>query len=310
MTGSTGKPILVIGRTGQLADALAKLSGAKGRLRYTCIGRPDLDLLEPDTIIRLVEQIDPAAIVNAAAYTAVDRAESDVAAADRLNAEAPGHVAEIAARFELPLLHVSTDYVFDGRSKRPWTPDDPVAPLSVYGRSKASGEQHVRGNQPEHLIVRTSWLFGPIGNNFLKTMLRLAAERDMLSVVSDQTGTPTFVPDLAEGLDRMLQTVLNVDDFDGWGTYHLTNSGQTTWYGFAEDIFRQAARYGVNPPRLSPIASDDWPADAKRPTWSVLDTGKTANVFGIELPAWQDAVGRCLQMLLGMADASNRGALA
>ena len=306
MTGQ--HQILVVGRSGQLARALARCSGLTG-LSYVCLGRPDLDILDTGSVERAIAEVRPAALVNASAYTAVDRAEQDAGAAARLNAEAPGHLAEICARSAIPLIHISTDYVFNGTAHRPWRTSDAVDPASVYGTTKAAGEARIRENLDSHLIVRTSWLFGPDGNNFLKTMLRLAGERDSLAIVSDQTGTPTYVPDLAGGLDGMLRLVLDTPDFARWGTYHMTNSGHTTWYEFAAEIFRHAAQSGVKTPHLEAIPTSAYPTEATRPAYSVLDTSETSRVFGVTLPAWQDAVGRCLRELLPDQQANHEKAV-
>ena len=296
MTRSNPNQVLVIGRSGQLASALARRNG-RSELTYACLGQPDLDILDPASVERAIADVGPAVLVNASAYTAVDRAEQDADAAMRLNAEGPGNLAEICSRLDIPFIHISTDYVFNGTAARPWRSSDPVAPVSVYGRTKAAGEARIRECLDKHLIVRTSWLFGPDGNNFLKTMLRLAQERDSLSVVSDQTGAPTYVPDLACGLERILQPVLGSPGFERWGTYHLTNSGHTTWYEFAAEIFRQAGQSGLKTPRLEAIPTSAYPTDAKRPAYSVLDCSDTSLVFGITLPAWQDAIKRCLEAL-------------
>jgi dTDP-4-dehydrorhamnose reductase len=293
---SNPNQVLVVGRSGQLASALARCD-RRSELSYICLGRPDLDILDQASIERAIAGVEPAALINASAYTAVDRAEQDADAAMRLNAEGPGNLAEICSRLDIPLIHISTDYVFNGTADRPWRPGDPVDPISVYGRTKAAGEARIRDNHGKHLIVRSSWLFGPDGNNFLKTMLSLARERDSLSVVSDQTGAPTYVPDLACALHRILRAVLGSPGFERWGTYHLTNSGHTTWYEFAAEIFRQAEQSGLQMPRLEAIPTSAYRTDAQRPAYSVLDCSDTDLAFGITLPAWQDAIKRCLEAL-------------
>jgi len=291
--------VLVIGRSGQLARALARPcgQGGTGDLAYVCRGRPDLDILDLDSTERAIAELEPAAVINTSAFTAVDRAEHEPETARLLNATAAGGIAKICSRHTIPLLHISTDYVFGGKADRPRQPDDAIDPASVYGTTKVEGEALVREYLANHVIVRTSWLFGPEGNNFLKTMLKLASQRDKLSIVSDQVGSPTFAPDLADGLCRIVEHILDRPEFDQWGTFHMANEGQTSWYGFAEEIFRQGAAAGLKTPELEPIPSSAYPTDAIRPAYSVLDTGKTAAVFGVSLPVWQNAVKRCLREL-------------
>jgi dTDP-4-dehydrorhamnose reductase len=287
------KTVLVIGRSGQLALAL---SGQRG-LAYTCMGRPDLDLADRASIEQAVRALKPAAIVNAAAYTAVDKAEKEPDLAYQVNAVGPENLARVCAANDLPLLHVSTDFVFDGCSTVPYRPDDQACPCSVYGASKAAGEEAVRSLLAAHVIVRTAWVFSRDGNNFLKTMLRLGNERDSLSIVDDQRGSPTHAADLASGLHAIAEVIVNNPAFDRWGTYHMTNCGQTTWYRFAEEIFRQAEPYGQRKPALQAISTDQFPTDATRPAYSVLDNSTLSETFKIALPDWQDAVGACLNAI-------------
>lgn len=286
-------PVLVIGRSGQIAQALAGLGHIAGR-PVVAAGRPEVDLGAPDTLAAALARHNPAFVVNAGAFTAVDEAESRQAEAFAANAQGPGALARACAAADIPLLHISTDYVFDGTGRRPYREDDPVAPASVYGASKANGESEVRAAGGRHLIVRTAWVYSHTGRNFVKTMLRLGAERPELAVVDDQQGSPTYAVDAAEAMAGMIAAVLAEPHGDLWGTYHVTNAGTTTWYGFAAAIFERAEARGWRVPKLRPITTAEYPTPAKRPAYSVLDTGKLRRVFGIAPPPWQDALERCL----------------
>lgn len=290
----TERPILVIGRSGQVASALSGLS-AIGPYPVVCAGRPDLDFLRPETLARTVDRTDPCMIINAAAYTAVDKAEEEPEQAFAINAEGPERLAGLCADRAIPLIHLSTDYVFDGAATRPYREDDPVAPLGVYGASKAAGEDAVRRVHSRHIIIRTAWVYGAVGQNFLRTMLRLGAERDELGIVADQHGTPTYATDIAHALSGITIQILDAGNLADWGTYHLTNAGETTWYGFAEEIFRLSAAAGNPVPRLRPIATEDYPTPARRPAYSLLDTAKLRDIFGVTMPQWQDGVRRCME---------------
>jgi len=292
----TDRPVLVIGRTGQVASALADL-GSIGSHRVVCRGRPDVDLADPESLAPAFDEANPCIVINAAAYTAVDKAEEEPAQAFAINAEGPERLAVLCAAREVPLIHISTDYVFDGMATRPYREDDTIAPLGVYGASKAAGEDAVRRNSPHHAIVRTAWVYSATGQNFLRTMLRLGAERDELGIVDDQRGTPTYAADIAQALGEIVLRLVSAKEFSDWGTYHMTNAGETTWYGFAREIFRLSAAGGHTVPQLRPITTADYPTPARRPAWSVLDTGKLRRVFGITLPQWQDGVRRCMALL-------------
>lgn len=297
--------VLVVGRSGQLALALSRLSG--DGVAYHCVGRPQLDMAAPDSIAGVLADIRPQAVINAAAYTAVDKAEREPDLAFQVNAGGPAVLAAACQRRAIPLLHVSTDYVFDGTLDRPYRPDDPVMPLGVYGKSKAAGEQAIRDAADRHLIVRTSWLYSRDGHNFLKTMLRLGREKATLSVVDDQAGSPTYAADLADGLHRLVILALGDAELAGWGTFHLCSSGSTTWFGFADEIFRQAAQYSYPPPSLQPIPTSAFPTDAARPANSVLDCSRLKDLTGIELPHWRQGVRECVKSLLfNQAEAAER----
>ncbi len=292
----TNGPIAVIGASGQLARALTHSAVERG-VRLAIAGRPFVDLTTKDSVARFLSSAAPCLVINAAAYTAVDKAESEPDAANLLNAEAPARLAQWCAENDVPLIHVSTDYVFDGRAQTPYREDDACNPQSVYGRSKLAGEQAVRAALERHVIVRTAWVYGRDGNNFLKTMLRLASERDVVRVVADQHGTPTRASDIAS---RILDIAARLA-LDGpaapWGTYHLVSSGQTTWHGFAAEIFASAAALGVKTPQLDAITTREYPTPAVRPAYGVLDTKKLTDTFGIALPPWQHGVADCVRQL-------------
>jgi dTDP-4-dehydrorhamnose reductase len=287
--------ILLFGGNGQVGTELRRSLAPLGDvIATTRSGRlPNGDRCEradfdaPETLATLIERIAPDIVVNAAAYTAVDRAEDDAAAAFRANAEAPRAIATTCASRDALLVHYSTDYVFDGQSTRPYTEDDPVAPLGVYGASKLAGEEAIRTSGARHLIFRTAWVYAAHGRNFLRTMLRLAAERDELRVVADQVGSPTPAGLIADITREVLTR--NPGRSDLW---HLTTTGCTTWHGFAKEIMAIAATRGLldRIPVVAPIATADYPTRASRPTYSVLDTGRLAREFGIDIPDWRKAL--------------------
>ena len=245
----------------------------------------------PDSLAALVQRVAPAIVVNAAAYTAVDKAEDDVDAAFRTNAEAPGVLARACALRDIPFVHYSTDYVFDGQGSRPYREDDPTAPLSVYGASKLAGEDAIRAAGGRHLILRTAWVYGQHGHNFMKTMLRLGAERDELRVVADQVGTPTPAALIAD----VTAELLGLRDAPS-GTFHLTPRGETSWHGFAEAILEEALARGLIPraPKVIPIATSDYPTRARRPGYSRLDIGRLEQVLGRALPEWRTGLRQVL----------------
>jgi dTDP-4-dehydrorhamnose reductase len=238
-------------------------------------------------------------VINASAYTAVDRAESDRADAFAVNAEGPEHLARLCRDFGAPLVHLSTDYVFDGTARRPYRETDPIAPLGVYGASKAAGEEAIRIVWPHHLILRTAWLYSNDGHNFPNTMLRLGAERGELSIVDDQTGSPTWAQDVADAVLSLVPRLIAREADFPWGTYHVTNEGQVSWYGFATEIFRIARDAGKRSPVLKPITTAEYPTPAQRPAFSVLDTRKFRTAFGFGLPHWQASLSSCLAEKFG-----------
>ncbi|MBV8753814.1 MAG: dTDP-4-dehydrorhamnose reductase [Hyphomicrobiales bacterium] len=292
----SGQPILVAGKTGQLARCLAEEAGRRGSA-LVALGRPELDLGKPELVARVVAAHAPRAIVNAAAYTAVDKAESEPELAMAVNRDGAGALAAAAAGRGVPFLHISTDYVFDGRKDAPYREEDAPCPLGAYGRSKLEGEAAVRGACPAGVILRTSWVYSPFGQNFLTTMLGLAATRDMVPVVDDQHGAPTAAPDLAAAILDLAERLTTRRMDDAGGVYHLTGAGETTWHGFAGAIFAGWGRRGHRVPGLAPITTAQYPTAAQRPANSRLDCSKSARVFGLRLPPWQHSLERCLDEL-------------
>jgi dTDP-4-dehydrorhamnose reductase len=288
-----GLPILVIGAEGQLARALGRHKRIDGH-PIVCRGRPDAEVTDASALQRLFNACAPAAVVNAAGYTAVDAAEADAGSAFAVNAEGPEHLARLCRDRQIPLVQVSTDYVFDGGRQTPYCETDPIAPLGVYGASKAAGEAAIRRVHTQHVILRTAWLYSLDGHNFLNSMRRLGAEREEISVVDDQVGSPTWTADLAAAIVTILRPLLTNAADDRWGTYHLTSRGATTWHGFAREIFRLAAAAGHPTPRLEAITTAAYAAPAARPAYSVLDNSKIEAAFGIRLPPWQASLARCL----------------
>ena len=277
--------ILVFGKTGQLARELARLAP-----EATFLGREEADFADPGTCVTTVEEIAPEAVIIAAAYTAVDRAEEDEALARTVNATTPGAIAKACAGRGIPLVYVSTDYVFDGSGDRPWQPDDPTGPLGAYGRTKLEGEEAVRAAQGPHAILRTSWVVSAHGANFVKTMLRLGAERDRLTIVADQVGGPTPAADLARAC---LAAAKGLSDPAASGTYHFAGGPDVSWAGFAREIFRQA---GIDC-EVADIPSSDYPTPAARPANSRLDCTRTETVFGLPRPDWRQGLAAILKEL-------------
>jgi dTDP-4-dehydrorhamnose reductase len=295
--------ILLTGKNGQVGEELVRVLPRLGKL--TAVGRQDLDLLKPEDIRRIIREIRPNLIVNAAAYTAVDQAESDEAAARAVNAGAPAVMAEEAKHIGASLVHYSTDYVFDGSKKSPYKENDQTNPLNVYGKTKLEGEQAIRSSGVPHLIFRTSWVYATRGKNFLLTILRLATRREELRIVQDQAGAPTWSREIAAGTAQILDQLLQKDagqSFAGKsGTYHMTAAGETTWYDFAKAILEESASQTKNLPwfvaatngrplitqRVVPIASAEYPTPARRSLNSILANSRLEKAFGLTLPDWR-----------------------
>lgn len=288
----SGAELLVTGGAGQLASALAR--AAPGRVRVA--GRPGFDFGRPETLASLFEPAAPRLVVNAAAWTAVDLAESDPDGAARANESGPCVLAQLCHRHGARLIHISTDYVFDGTKGAPYVETDAVNPTGVYGATKLRGEQAVRAALPGAVILRTSWVYAEQGKNFVRTMLGAARRTDRLRVVADQRGCPTNAGDLATSVLAVADRMLGGAVADG-GIFHACGSGETTWYGFARAIFAVAGPLGWPTPQVEAIATTDWPTLARRPADSRLNCDKLARVFGVRLPDWQPGLERAVRAI-------------
>ena len=287
--------ILVTGTKGQVATALIERAKLSHDIELIALGRPELDLENPATVMAAVSSARPDLVVNAAAYTAVDKAESEPDRAFAINRDGAAAVARATAALNVPLIHLSTDYVFDGAKLSPYVETDRTAPLNVYGRSKREGEEAVIASHPGPVVLRTSWVFSPFGSNFVKTMLRLGAERETLRVVDDQIGNPTSALEIADVVLRIAPTLRAAPNTGG--LYHLANSGSTSWHGFASMIFDERARLGGQRPKLEAITTADYPTPARRPVNSRLDTSAFTRRFGIEPREWQLAAAETLNRI-------------
>lgn len=267
-------------------------------VEIVALGRPDLDLLDPASIDRAMNRVSPDVVINAAAYTAVDQAEADVANAFAVNTDGAAILAKVAAERGAPILHLSTDYVFDGSKSGPYVETDPVAPLGVYGASKLAGEQVVAAGNPNHFILRTAWVYSPVGKNFVKTMLRLAETRDELGVVADQIGNPTSAADIAAGLVAMARRITSDPAGAAPGIYHMTAAGEASWADFAEAIFAASAALGGPSAGVNRIGSSEFPTPVKRPANSRLDCSRLSATFNVTLPAWQGSTQACVNELI------------
>lgn len=292
--------LMVLGADGQLGYELRRVRWPAG-YRIEAFGHAALDIAERDRVFEAVARARPDIVVNAAAYTAVDRAESEPDAAWAANAAGPADLAAACRDRAIPLVHISTDYVFDGSKRGPYREDDPVCPLGVYGASKEAGERAVRAALAEHVIVRTAWVYSAHGHNFARTMLRLAAERPALRVVADQIGSPTSAADLAAALATIVARIAVGDG--RWGTYHFAGSGAVSWHGFAQAIVEEAARHGAfgsgAPPSVEAIATADYPTPARRPHNSVLDCTKIGAAYGITPRPWRAALADVIREIYG-----------
>ncbi|MGE3332615.1 MAG: dTDP-4-dehydrorhamnose reductase [Rhodospirillaceae bacterium] len=286
--------ILVTGAGGQVAWELERRAAA-AKLSLQALGIEALDITDTKAVHATVSEAAPKVVINAAAYTAVDKAETEKDLAFAVNRDGPGHLAAACAARDIPLVHISTDYVFDGQSKDPYREDDATAPLGVYGASKLAGEAAVRAFLDRHIIIRTAWVYGVHGHNFVKTMLRLGAERDSLRVVADQRGAPTFAGDLADALlvlsRRLIDDVLPEE---AYGTFHYTGGGAVSWHGFAETIFEIAAPTLGRRPKVDAITTAEYPTPAKRPANSVLDCSKISRIHGIMRRPWEASLQEML----------------
>lgn len=291
------RTVLITGAGGQLGIELQRRVWPQG-WEVVALDRAALDLTDPSAIAAKMAERDWAAVINAAAYTAVDKAESDVVTAWAVNALAPAAFAAACAAADIPMIQVSTDYVFAGHKDGAWDIDDPVGPLGVYGASKLGGELAVRTSGARHAIVRTAWVVSAHGHNFIKTMLRVAESRDTLTVVDDQRGSPTSAADLANVLMQIALGLVE-DDAAPTGTFHFSNAGAVSWAGFATEIFRQSALRGGPSAQVAPITTADYPTPARRPANSLLDPRAIGTAYGIAPRPWQAALNDILDELIG-----------
>jgi dTDP-4-dehydrorhamnose reductase len=288
--------LAVTGLTGQVVSAL--IERAAKDVEITALGRPQLDLGRRNAVLAGLRHARCDAIVNAAAYTAVDKAESEADVAMRVNGEGAGHVAEAAAELNVPLIHLSTDYVFDGALTRPYREDDPTGPTGAYGRSKLAGEQKIAAIHPDHAILRTAWVYSPFGANFVKTMLRLGETRAEVRVVADQLGNPTSALDIADAIYVVARRLVEDSSPTLRGVFHLTGQGEASWADVAEATFAIAQTCGRPPVRVERIATADYPTAATRPANSRLDNEKLASVYSLRLPPWRRSLEGCVTRLL------------
>ncbi|MDG4876473.1 dTDP-4-dehydrorhamnose reductase [Mesorhizobium sp. WSM4935] len=290
--------LAVTGREGQVAASLVEAARGRDDLEVVAVGRPALDLARPDTVLAALEAARPDIVVSAAAYTAVDLAEDEKDLAFAVNATGAGKVADAAARLGVPVIHLSTDYVFDGTKGGPYVETDPTAPLGVYGASKLAGEKALAAANPRHLILRTAWVYSPFGKNFVKTMLRLAADRDEIAVVADQWGNPTSALDIADAILHAAPKLVDGRNFAAFGVYHLAGQGETNWSGFARHILDTSQAFGGPHATVRDIATIDYPTKARRPQNSRLSSAKFQGVFGWSASQWREAIQEVVRRLL------------
>lgn len=297
--------LAVTGIQGQLVTSLIERGAASG-VEVIPMGRPTLDLSRPETVVDALRDVACDAIISAAAYTAVDKAESEPKLAMAVNGQGAGAVAQAASIKGVPVLHLSTDYVFDGMQPGAYREDDPVGPAGSYGRSKLAGERAVADACTDHAILRTAWVYSPFGANFVKTMLRLAADRDSISVVADQRGNPSNALDLAEATLLIARNLVESRDDSLRGVFHMTAQGEASWAEFAAEIFAQSAKLGGPVAQVVPITTAEYPTPARRPANSVLDCTRLARHHGITLPHWRDSLPAVIARLL--SSSPNNGA--
>jgi dTDP-4-dehydrorhamnose reductase len=288
--------IAVAGLRGQVATSLIERAGSG--VEVVALGRPAFDLEDRSSVLAGLECARPNVVINAAAYTAVDKAETEEAIALRVNGEGAGHVAEAATRLGVPLLHLSTDYVFDGKLDRPYREEDPTGPTGAYGRSKLVGEKLVAERCPDSVVLRTAWVYSPFDANFVRTMLRLNETREEVGVVADQVGNPTSAFDIADALIAIAAKAKGDSSPALRGVFHMTGSGEASWADFAEAIFREAAARGRRLTRVKRISTADYPTPARRPANSRLDNGKLSRVYGLRLPEWRASLAASCARLI------------
>ena len=290
--------VAVTGRHGQIARALGERASFAGAEILT-LARPEIDLMHPNGVLAALSGVRADIVINAAAYTSVDLAETETEAVYAINVAGAAAVAEAARTLNMPVIHLSTDYVFDGKLGRPYREDHPTSPINRYGQSKLDGEKAVASANPDHAILRTGWVYSPFGKNFLRTMLAIATTQSEVSVVADQVGAPTSAFDVADGALRVARNMLgNPNNAEMRGTFHMTAAGEATWAQFAEAIFFASGAVGGPSARVRRIATSDYPTPAKRPANSRLDSAKIADVHHVILRQWQDALPTCIGRLI------------
>ncbi len=290
--------VLVTGKEGQVDTSLQRLGDATPGVEVVRLGLPEIDLSRPETLEVPVREARPDVIVSSAAYTAVDKAESERGLAEAINADGPGELARLAKALDIPLIHLSTDYVFPGDKAGAYVETDTPGPVSAYGLTKLSGEMAIEKATDNHVILRTAWVYSPYGTNFVKTMLRLGETRDEINVVADQHGCPTYAPEIARALLAVAHRVVADRDPTLRGIFHLTGQGETTWAGFAEAIFAGALARGGKPVRVNPIPTEAYPTPAKRPANSRLDGTKLGTLYNLRLDPWRESLDACLDLLI------------
>ncbi|MCV9910494.1 dTDP-4-dehydrorhamnose reductase [Brucella sp. HL-2] len=290
--------IVVTGREGQVVQSLLEKASQRPNIQVIALGRPELDLAKPETVRSAVTAIKPDLVVSAAAYTAVDLAEDEPELALAINATGAQAVAEAAKACGVPVIHISTDYVFAGDASEPYVETDITGPQGVYGSTKLEGERLVAQANPKHIILRTAWVYSPFGKNFVKTMLKLAETRDALSVVSDQWGNPTSALDIADAIIEVADHLVAKSDFSAYGVYHLAGTGDTNWSGFARVIFTESTELGGPTATVTDISTADYPTKAMRPANSRLSTAKFQEVFNWSAPHWQISLRGVVKRLI------------
>jgi dTDP-4-dehydrorhamnose reductase len=289
------KKVLITGKNGQVSSALRTFSTPKFNLIY--VGRPELDLANPYNIDEIITRIKPDYIINAAAYTFVDKAEDEPELAMQINGLAASEIAKAAQKLSAPLIHISTDYVFDGTKNSPYTEEDSVNPISIYGKSKLYGEHEVQKNTPQHIILRTSWVYSPFGSNFVKTMLKYGSERDVLKIVDDQHGNPTSALEIVEALFHIIEQLESGNHSSLGKIFHFSGKDEVTWYGFAQEMFKQSHRLGGANPRLEAIPTHQFPTKAVRPKNSRLNCQKFELQFNYQRDSLESCINKVLKYL-------------
>lgn len=288
--------LLIAGWHGQVARALIEAAPSRPEIKALAAGRPALDVRDPRSVARAFSDLEPTIVVNGAAYTAVDKAESDAESAFALNRDGARLLAEAAARRGVPVIHLSTHYVFDGTKPAPYVEADAPCPATVYGRSKLAGEEAVREVNPRHVVIRTGWVFGPMAQTFAARIIEAATGSGPLRIVADQQGNPTYAPHLADAILDIARKLAS--GAHAWGTYHAAGTGATSWHGLAGEILARAAARGRAGAPLVPIATSDYPATAPRPVNAELDCARLEATFGLRLPAWQQGAAACVERLV------------